>query len=277
MAFSTHPSVSIIILAYNEALYIRDCIEAVLAQTEQPIEIIIVDNNSTDDTVKIASEYPLVKIVTEPKQGVVHARTTGFNSSKGDILAKIDADTIVEPHWLETMKKQFVADPQLNAASGHFSNREQTAGFMKGISLAVSNAYIFKLQPSFGLYKMIFGSNLWIRKKDWDTIKSSMSDDDRIWEDLDVALKLSMHGINKTHIEKNVLYAISARRIRQSTKDAVLYGLGGFYALWPHSKWRASLLALMTTSGALLSIIVKITMSLSNVALQPFGQDLDQS
>src|SRR5688500_17107775 len=90
---------SVVIPVYNEADSLDLCLSAIAAQTTQPFEVIVVDNNSTDTTAEIAASYPFVRLVYESRQGVVHARNTGFNLAQGDIIARIDADTVIESGW----------------------------------------------------------------------------------------------------------------------------------------------------------------------------------
>src|SRR5688572_27451257 len=92
-----HPSVSIVIPAYNEEGQLALCLEAIARQTVKPVEVIVVDNNSTDGTVEVAGRYPFVTVLHEWRQGVVHARDCGFDAAKGDIIGRIDAETVM-PH-----------------------------------------------------------------------------------------------------------------------------------------------------------------------------------
>ncbi|HEX8932548.1 MAG TPA: glycosyltransferase family A protein, partial [Patescibacteria group bacterium] len=98
--------ISVIIPAYNEEKYIGACIESLLKQNRLPDEIIVVNNNSTDQTAAIASQYP-VKVINEKEQGITPARNRGLNEAQYDIIARTDADTILPPDWIEKIKKHF--------------------------------------------------------------------------------------------------------------------------------------------------------------------------
>ena len=95
--------ISIIIPAYNEETYIRECLKHVLDQIEPADEIIVVNNNSSDKTVEIIKEFP-VTLVNETQQGMIPARNRGFNEATGDILIKTDADTQVPTDWVKKIK-----------------------------------------------------------------------------------------------------------------------------------------------------------------------------
>ena len=94
-------TLSLIIPAYNEEHHLKDCLDAIAAQTVMPSEVLVIDNNSTDKTVKIAEKYPFVKIIQEPNQGVIYARNTGFNAAKSDIIGRVDAENVVSKNWVE--------------------------------------------------------------------------------------------------------------------------------------------------------------------------------
>lgn len=92
--------ISVVIPAYDEEKNISKCIESLLCQDFQDrYQIIVVDNNSTDNTLLIAKTYP-VKVITENQKGVAYARQAGFNLAEGEIIASTDADTIVPKDWL---------------------------------------------------------------------------------------------------------------------------------------------------------------------------------
>ena len=96
------PTISLIIPAYNEEAYLPACLDAIMQNVAgKAIEIIVVDNNSTDGTRQVIERYPAVTYVFEPKKGITRARQRGFMSSSGDILAYVDADTRPPPGWIE--------------------------------------------------------------------------------------------------------------------------------------------------------------------------------
>jgi len=82
-----------------------------------PTEVIVVDNNSSDDTIAVARRFPFVTVLREKRQGVVHARNRGFNASRGDIIGRIDADTVIARDWVAQLQAIF-ADTRISAVSG---------------------------------------------------------------------------------------------------------------------------------------------------------------
>jgi glycosyltransferase involved in cell wall biosynthesis len=104
------PLVSIIIPCYNREGLIGDAIESCLRQTYENIEIIVVDDGSTDDSIKLIQSYgSQLKLITQPNQGVSVARNTGLNNASGEYVIMLDSDDwisedLVEQH-LKTHKK----------------------------------------------------------------------------------------------------------------------------------------------------------------------------
>jgi glycosyltransferase involved in cell wall biosynthesis len=116
----TQPELSVIIPALNEAAYIADCLNSLLDQrTETPFEVVLVDNNCTDDTVRLAATFGDrldLRIVPESQPGRGAARRAGFASARGSIVVSADADTRYPADWLETLHSA-VSQPGTVAAT----------------------------------------------------------------------------------------------------------------------------------------------------------------
>lgn len=96
-------ALSVIIPAYNEETYIGATLDALHRQTfpRDRVEIIVVDNASTDHTSRLARIYGADKVVFEPNKGTNFARQRGIDESAADIIAFLDADCVPPPEWLE--------------------------------------------------------------------------------------------------------------------------------------------------------------------------------
>jgi glycosyltransferase involved in cell wall biosynthesis len=109
---------SIVIPAYNEAGYLGEAIRSLLSQSyEGRYEIIVVDNNCTDDTAQIARELG-ARVVCENNSGVCWARQKGTGVSRGEIVVSADADTVYAPHWLRNIDRSFRSDDRIVAVAG---------------------------------------------------------------------------------------------------------------------------------------------------------------
>lgn len=94
--------VSVIIPAYNAERFIRESVDSALAQTHRDVEVIVVDDSSTDDTQQILRQYgSRIKVLHQRNAGAATARNTGAKIATGDWLALLDADDLWEPTKLE--------------------------------------------------------------------------------------------------------------------------------------------------------------------------------
>jgi len=103
------PKISIIIPLYNLEDYISKCIESIINQTYKNIEIIIINDGSTDKSVKICESYSnidsRIKIIHQGNQGPSVARQTGIDIATGEFISFVDGDDWIEPDMIETLYK----------------------------------------------------------------------------------------------------------------------------------------------------------------------------
>ena len=101
------PLVSIIIPVYNGSNYMREAIDSALAQTYKNIEVIVVNDGSTDNSLeKLHESLPIqknIKIISQNNQGVSRARNTGIQHATGDYVTFIDCDDYVSSNYLQTL------------------------------------------------------------------------------------------------------------------------------------------------------------------------------
>ena len=97
--------ISIIIPVYNGELYIKECIESVINQSYKNIEIIVVDDGSTDNTYEILKPYKNIKYIYQNNQGVSVARNKGIREATGEYIVFCDSDDIVSPDYVEVLFK----------------------------------------------------------------------------------------------------------------------------------------------------------------------------
>lgn len=98
------PLVSVIITCYNYGDYVADAIESVLNQTYTKIELIVIDDGSTDSSQKVIEKYkdnPKVRIVSRKNKGVIYTRNQGVRLSTGVYVMQLDADDTLEPTYVE--------------------------------------------------------------------------------------------------------------------------------------------------------------------------------
>ncbi|HLH25117.1 MAG TPA: glycosyltransferase [Chloroflexota bacterium] len=112
------PTISVVIPCYNGARYIGETLESVLAQNLPDIEIIVVDDGSTDGSMAIVAGYPQVRPIVQRSAGVAAARNTGLRHATGDYLVFLDHDDRLLPHALETNLLCLLDHPECAFAFG---------------------------------------------------------------------------------------------------------------------------------------------------------------
>jgi len=141
------PFVSVIIPTYNRCHLLPLTLDSLLAQSypRDCYEIIISDNNSTDGTNAIISDYssrhPIIKSITEPRQGVHYARNSAAKIAKGEILYFTDDDMIADRFLIEEITKVFNLDQQIGSATGRIIGKFDTPP-PKWVTRYLTNRYL---------------------------------------------------------------------------------------------------------------------------------------
>jgi glycosyltransferase involved in cell wall biosynthesis/peptidoglycan/xylan/chitin deacetylase (PgdA/CDA1 family) len=112
--------VSVVVPCYNHAHFLGEAIESALAQTYPYLEIIVVDDGSSDNTREVAARYPQVRYVRQENQGLAAARNTGLRHSTGSYLVFLDADDRLLSQAVEMGLHQLQAHPDCAFAFGRW-------------------------------------------------------------------------------------------------------------------------------------------------------------
>jgi glycosyltransferase involved in cell wall biosynthesis len=107
------PLVSVVIPCFNYGRFLGEAIESVRRQTYRPIEIIVVDDGSTDETAEVARRYP-VKLIVQQNAGLAAAANAGIRASTGAYVMRLDADDRLKPTYVEETAKVLVRDSALH-------------------------------------------------------------------------------------------------------------------------------------------------------------------
>jgi glycosyltransferase involved in cell wall biosynthesis len=114
-----NPLVSVMIGAYNAAPYLGEAIESVFAQDYEPLELIVVDDGSTDGTAEVARSFTGVQVILQENRGNGAARNRAVEEASGDLYAFLDADDRFTPGKLTLQQAALDANPQLDMVFGH--------------------------------------------------------------------------------------------------------------------------------------------------------------
>ncbi len=122
--------ISIIIPTYNSERFMPNLLDSIFKTDVEDMEVIIVDDCSTDNTVKIAKEYPVRVLQLEANSGPAKARNRGVKEAKGDIIFFLDADVIVMDGTVKEAKGYFDNNPSSNCVIGICTKEPLNKGFV---------------------------------------------------------------------------------------------------------------------------------------------------
>lgn len=199
------PLVSVIIPAYNAEKYIKEAIESVLNQTYKNIELIVVDDGSTDNTAEIVKKYlndPRVKYIYQENKGLAGARNTGIKKAKGDYIAFLDADDFYLPEKIEKEVKFLKEHPEFDIVycnMEHFYDGKSKILFQHRGPFYSGNVFEKLLNKFFGQ-----ADTLLIPKKILDKI-GLFDEKMRYSEDWDLLLRISWAGFKFGFIKEPLL------------------------------------------------------------------------
>jgi glycosyltransferase involved in cell wall biosynthesis len=203
-------TLTIVIPVYNEQGYLKACFDSIATQSVLPDEVIVVDNNSTDNTVEIAGSYSFVRLLHEPNQHQSFAQKTGFNAVKSDIIGRVDADSVLPANWVKNVLRYFEAHPDSVGITGATlpydmsSARVGRWGFSFYINLASKMAG----------HRMLWGANCALRRSVWQSVSGQVMTRGDIWEDYDLSFCLAPHG--QLHTIDTMDIDSSFRAVRRS-------------------------------------------------------------
>src|ERR1051325_1413095 len=113
------PLISVIIPCYNQGHYLAQAIDSALDQLYPSLEVIVVDDGSTDGTPLVAASYPAVRLVRQPNSGLAAARNRGLADCRGTYVVFLDADDRLEPGALRAGASRLDSLPECAFVYGH--------------------------------------------------------------------------------------------------------------------------------------------------------------
>lgn len=233
-------TITVVIPCRDDARYLTTALDALARQTRPADEIVVVDNGSSDDTTEVARASG-ARVVEEPVQGILRATAAGFDAASGDVLARIDADSIPPVDWLARVAATFDGPDAPTALTGPGRFYEVSrAGAWAGEHLYLGG-YRFWLMLFLG-HAPLFGSNLALTRDAWLRIRDTVHRGERrVHDDLDIAYHLTPDMA--VRYDRTLVMPISGRPFHTAS------GLGrrlgwGFRTIavntpgqWPWQRW----------------------------------------
>lgn len=207
-----YPEISVIIPTFNEEKNIKNTLLAISDQKiNVPYEVIVADGQSTDRTVKIAENF--AKVLVSPKKGKTYQLNYAAENAKGGIFLFLDADTLINPHFLQYIFTKFKLDKTLLACSARFKYYDGRAiTFKVGSRNLTLTSYFFQnvfvhmwyfFKSLFG-YPELSGCNIAVKRKSFFEVggfkqpPNSLGIDKVFSDSLLYYIKKSKHGKIKT-------------------------------------------------------------------------------
>jgi cellulose synthase/poly-beta-1,6-N-acetylglucosamine synthase-like glycosyltransferase len=230
------PQVAVIIPAYNEAVGIARTIRSVAASRYPDLEIVVVDDGSTDATASIVARLaiPRVHIIRQDNGGKAAALNTGVEHTDAEIVVMVDGDTLFEPDTLQRLVEPLTRDPDVGAVSGntkvgnrtHLLGRWQHIEYVMGFNLDRRMYEVLQCTPT------VPGAIGAFRREVLDEVGGVPGD--TLAEDTDLTLAIGRTG-------RRIVYADDARAWTEapSTLGALWrqryrWSFGTMQAVWKH-------------------------------------------
>ena len=227
--------VSVIIPAYNVQPYLREALDSVIHQTYEDLEIIIIDDGSTDESGKICDEYaerdPRIKVFHQENKGLSNARNTGLDWMTGEVVAFLDPDDAYEFTFIEELKTAMDrerADLAVCKYTVHYTTEKMIRGIRENLEPQMSAGVYDRIDMLVALSDRRVNASVWnklYKRKLWEGIRFQ---DGHVCEDNEASYRI-MNQIGKTVVVDEVLYlyrkrpgSITANLTWKFLKDQIL-------------------------------------------------------
>jgi glycosyltransferase involved in cell wall biosynthesis len=209
---------SVVIPAHNEENYIGTCLRSILregARSGHDVEVVVVNNASTDRMAEVSSHFQGVRVVDEPRKGLSMARHCGYLETSGELVANVDADCIMPSGYIQYFVRQFERDGRLACLTGPFYYYD----LPQFARIIVHVYYLFQFFPNVigqRILKMgavAQGGNFVARRSALDRVGGYNTDIIFYGVDTDIATRLSRVGL--VRFTFGLRMRTSGRRLRE--------------------------------------------------------------
>lgn len=218
-------TITAIVCAYNEASVLAPCLHSLLAQTRPADEILVVNNASTDDTARVAGAVPGVRVIDEPRKGLVVARERARREARGDLLLYLDADCRAPLCWIERVERRFARYPAVVGVTGPYRFYDwdlMGRSLLRAYDVVVAPPTHFAVHWALGIGAVFYGGNFGVRRSALERIGGFDQSIEFHGEDTNLGRRLTPHGA--IQIAGSCWVWTSARRYKAMGRGAV-FGL----------------------------------------------------
>ncbi|MGO1335796.1 MAG: glycosyltransferase family 2 protein [Cellulosimicrobium funkei] len=207
----TAPTVSVVVPVRDDAAALDRCLARIARQTVAPLEVVVVDNASRDDSALVARRWGAV-VVREERVGIPAAAATGYDAARGDVIARLDADSLPDPGWVQRVVDRMAADPTLDAMTGTGTFDDLPRGARAAVAIAYLGAYYVLCHLALG-HTALWGSCMALRRSACTAVRDAVvRDDPEVHDDLDLSFRLGPG--RRTVLDRSWRVGVSARSLR---------------------------------------------------------------
>ncbi|MEV4630446.1 glycosyltransferase [Micromonospora sp. NPDC049523] len=227
--------VSVIVPAYNEKEGIAAAVRSLATGDHPGIEVVVVDDGSTDDTADIAAalRLPNVRVVRKPNGGKPSALNTGVALARHDLIVMVDGDTVFEPDSIRHLVQPF-ADPQVGAVAGNVKvgNRRSLVAKWQHIEYVIGFNLDRRLYETLRCMPTVPGAIGAFRRS--ALMGAGGMTDDTLAEDTDITMALCRAGWKVVYEEKARAWTEAPSTLGQLWKQRYRWSYGTMQAMWKH-------------------------------------------
>ncbi|WP_291887684.1 glycosyltransferase family 2 protein [Cellulomonas sp.] len=209
------PSISVVVPARDDADALARCLQLLAEQTVAPHEVVVVDNASCDSTRLVATAWG-ARVVVEERIGIPAAASTGYDEARGDVVARLDADSRPGPRWVERIGVRMRDEPALEAVTGvgTFDDLPPVVG--TAAAVVYLGAYYGLCHLALG-HTALWGSSMAVRRASWLAVRTAVRrEDPDVHDDLDLAFALGPH--RRIRLDRGLVVGVSSRSLRGSAQ-----------------------------------------------------------
>ena len=275
------PLVSILVLNYNGKKFLKECYDSVLRSTYKNYEIVLVDNNSSDDSVVFTQAcYPMVKVIqTHRNAGYSRAYNIAFNEARGKYYILLNNDVVVAENWLEPLvsvaeknKKIGALQPKILSLidDGYFEYAGASGGFLDKYGYPFLRGRIFyTIERDDGQYdddSFVFwtsGAAMFVRAEALE--KSGNLDEDFVhhMEEIDLCWRLHLVDYRLKVIPESVIYHYAGATIKVDSFKKIY---------WNHRNGIFTLIKNLEKGQLAKKLIIRYLLDMINIIHATIGQ-----
>ncbi|MEV1077016.1 glycosyltransferase [Streptomyces sp. NPDC050211] len=228
--------VSVLVPAYNEAKCIENTVRSLMA-SEHPIEVVVVDDGSSDGTARIveAMGLPNVRVVRQLNAGKPAALNRGLANARYDIVVMMDGDTVFEPATVRELVQPF-GDPSVGAVAGNakVGNRDSLIGAWQHIEYVMGFNLDRRMYDILHCMPTIPGAVGAFRRSALERV-GGMSDD-TLAEDTDITMAMHRDGWRVVYAENARAWTEAPETVQQLWSQRYRWSYGTMQAIWKHRR-----------------------------------------